>query len=63
MTESDNCCISVPGFPSYIFSTQRSPDGFTLDLYERAPRRFPARGRGNAGVPAGVAQLNGRREE
>lgn len=63
MTESDNFCISISGFPSHIFSTQRSPDGFTLDLYERAPRRFSTRGWGNAGVSAGVTQLNGTREE
>lgn len=61
--ELDNFYILISGFPSCIFSRQRNPDGVTLDLYERAPRRFAARGWGNAGVPACVAQLNGRREE
>lgn len=63
MTESDNFCIAISAVPSSVFSMQRSPDGFTLDLYEGAPGRFTTRGGGDAGVPARVAQLNGRKEE
>lgn len=63
MTESGNFCISVSGFPPCILSPQRSPDGFTLDLYEGTPRGFSTRGGGNAGVSARVAQLNRRRGE